>query len=56
MQHVRELREGYKEEFNEQLTQGEARVILGQLVQIYLLLMRPLDVGLRTDASPALSW
>ena len=42
LRHVREFQEAYKEEFNEELTEGEARVMLAQLVQFYRLIMRPL--------------
>jgi len=42
LQHVREFQEAYKEEFNEELTEGEASVMLTQLVQFYRLVMRPL--------------
>lgn len=42
LQPIREFQEAYREEFGEELTEAEARVMLGQLVQFYLLLMRPL--------------
>jgi hypothetical protein len=42
LQHIHEFQDAYKEEFNEELTEGEARVMLTQLVQFYRLIMRPL--------------
>jgi len=42
IQRVRELQEAHKQEFNEELTEGETRVMLTQLVQFYRLIMRPL--------------
>lgn len=45
LQRVHEFQEAYKEEFNEELSEGEARVMLGQLVQFYQLIMRPLPPG-----------
>ncbi|OGG78489.1 hypothetical protein A3A36_01630 [Candidatus Kaiserbacteria bacterium RIFCSPLOWO2_01_FULL_52_12b] len=41
-QRVREFQEAYREEFGEEITIGEASVMLTQLVQLYLLLSRPL--------------
>jgi hypothetical protein len=42
LQHVREFQEAWKEEFSEELTEGEAQVELSRLVQFYLLVSRPL--------------
>lgn len=43
LQHVRELQEAYREEFNDELTEEEARVRLTQLVELYRVIMRPLS-------------
>lgn len=40
-QRVREFQEAYKEGFNEEITTGEASVMLTQLVQLYELICRP---------------
>jgi len=45
LQHVREFQEAYPEEFNEELKEGEAKVMLVQLVQFYRLIMRPLPLS-----------
>jgi hypothetical protein len=42
LEHLGDFQEAYREEFNEELTEGEARVMLSQLVQFYRLIMRPL--------------
>ncbi len=39
---LREFMEAYREEFDEELSPGEASVMLTQLVQLYRLLMQPL--------------
>jgi hypothetical protein len=39
-QHLREFIEAFREEFNEQLSRGEASVMLTQLVQFYLHISR----------------
>ncbi len=41
-QRVQEFQEAYKQEFGEELTVGEASVLLKQLVQFYLHISRPL--------------
>ncbi len=41
-QHVRAFQEAYKEEFNEELSEGEARIIFRNLVRLYQLILRPL--------------
>jgi hypothetical protein len=41
-QRIREFQDAYRQEFNAELTEGEASVMLTQLVQLYLHLSRPL--------------
>ncbi len=41
LQRVLEFQEAYKQEFNEELAEGEAGVMLTQLVQFYLHISRP---------------
>lgn len=41
-EHSRNFQKAYKEEFDEELTEGDASVMLTQLVQFYRLIMRPL--------------
>ena len=41
-QRVREFQEAYKEDFGEELTEGEATAIFMRLAQLYLHLSRPL--------------
>lgn len=40
-QHLREFMEAYREDFGEDLSPGEASVMLTQLVQLYLHISRP---------------
>lgn len=42
-QHLREFMEAYRIEFNEDLSSGDASVMLTQLVQFYLQISRPIQ-------------
>ena len=52
---LRKFREGYREEFREEITQAEAHEMLSRLVALYQLLARPLPDEVVVDITESSS-